>query len=88
MKGGINVTSDGPQGSAARCPSTTSARRTNISKSTYRIEDAQQALTLRKVSTPNYRYMLHRMMGIAPEEYNDMEYDLSEHSRIIDTEAL
>lgn len=61
---------------------------TNISKSTYRIEDAQQALTLRKVNTPNYRYMLHRLMGIAPEEYNDMEYDLSEHSRIIDTEAF
>ena len=61
---------------------------TNVSRSTYKIEDANQALTLRKVNTPNYRYMLHRMMGLAPEEYNDMEYDLSEHSRIIDTEAF
>ena len=62
--------------------------KTNIEKSTYSITDSFNAMALRKNKTPNYRYMMHRLAGFAPEEYTDMEYDLSEHARIIDTEAI
>lgn len=53
-----------------------------------RIEDAKSAFSLKKQKSPNYRYMMHRLAGFSDEEYNDMEYDLSEIARIIDTEAL
>ena len=53
----------------------------------FSIEDAQKAIQFKQVATPNYRYIVHRLMGFSPEEYTDMEYDLSESSRIIDTEA-
>lgn len=63
--------------------------KTNIkNKSSLRIEDASKAMSLRKQKTPNYRYIMHRLAGFSEEEYNDMEYDLSESARIIDTEAL
>lgn len=63
--------------------------KTNLSKTNnFRIEDASKAISLKKVNTPNYRYVMHRLIGISPEEYTDMEYDLTEHSRIIDTEAI
>lgn len=63
--------------------------KTNINKShSFRIEDAQQAISLKKQKTPNYRYIMHRLSGFSNEEYNDMEYDLSESARIIDTEAF
>lgn len=63
--------------------------KTNLKKeSSFRIEDAGKALSLRKVSTPNYRYMTHRLLGFSPEDYNDMEYDLAETARIIDTESF
>ncbi len=62
---------------------------TNINNSTrFSIEDAGSALSFKKYKTPNYRYIMHRLAGFSPEEYNDMEYDLSESARIIDTEAL
>lgn len=62
---------------------------TNIkNKSSLRIEDASKAISLRKQKTPNYRYIMHRLAGFSEEEYNDMEYDLSESARIIDTEAF
>lgn len=62
---------------------------TNIKNSrVMSIEDAQQAISFKSVETPNYRYMVHRLMGLSREEYSDMEYDLSESARIIDTEAL
>ena len=62
---------------------------TNINNSTrFSIEDAGSALSFKEYKTPNYRYIMHRLAGFAPEEYNDMEYDLSESARIIDTEAL
>ena len=51
------------------------------------IEDAKSAMTLRTIPTPNFRYQVNRMMGI-DGGYTDMEYDLSEHGRIIDTESL
>ena len=53
----------------------------------FSIEDAQKALSLKKVNTPNYRYVMHRITG-GSETYNDMEYDLSESSRIIDSESI
>lgn len=56
--------------------------------SSFSIEDAQKAIQFKQVSTPNYRYIVHRLMGFSPEEYTDMEYDLSESSRILDTEAF
>ena len=62
--------------------------KTNIEKSGYSIQDSVNAMSLRKIKTPNYRYMMHRLAGFSPEEYTDMEYDLSEHARIIDTEAI
>lgn len=52
----------------------------------FSIEDAQKALSL-KLNTPNYRYVMHRITG-GSETYNDMEYDLSESSRIIDSESI
>lgn len=62
---------------------------TNINnKTSFRIEDANQALSLKKVATPNYRYIMHRLRGFYPEDYTDMEYDLSESARIIDTESF
>lgn len=63
--------------------------KTNVKKtSSFRIEDANKALSLKKVSTPNYRYITHRLLGFSPEDYTDMEYDLAETARIIDTEAF
>ena len=61
---------------------------TNIKNSNFSIEDRAQALSLSKVSTPNYRYVTHRLLGMSPEEYSDMEYDLAESGRIIDTESI
>lgn len=62
---------------------------TNLRNSTsLSIEDAQKSISFKQVNTPNYRYITHRLAGFAPEEYTDMEYDLSESSRIIDTEAF
>ncbi|AND75180.1 portal protein [Acinetobacter phage vB_AbaM_ME3] len=52
------------------------------------IEDAQQAINFKQVGTQNYRYVVHRLLGLSPDQYTDMEYDLSESSRIIDTEAF
>ena len=67
----------------------TAVLNTNIKKKySFKIEDANQALSLKKVGTPNYRYVMHRLMGFSADEYTDMEYDLSEHARIIDTESL
>lgn len=63
--------------------------RTNLTNTrSLKIEDAHQAISLRKVKTPNYRYIMHRLAGFSAEEYTDMEYDLSETARIIDTESL
>lgn len=62
----------------------TNLRNTN----TFSIEDAQKAIQFKQVATPNYRYIVHRLMGFSPEEYTDMEYDLSESARIIDTESF
>ncbi len=62
---------------------------TNIDKtSSLKIEDAKLAISLKKQKTPNYRYMMHRLSGFSNEEYNEMEYDLSETARIIDTESF
>lgn len=62
---------------------------TNLrNSSTFSIEDAQKAIQFKQIATPNYRYIVHRLMGFSPEEYTDMEYDLSESSRILDTEAF
>lgn len=62
---------------------------TNLrNSSTFSIEDAQKAIQFKQVATPNYRYIVHRLMGFSPDEYTDMEYDLSESSRILDTEAF
>ena len=52
------------------------------------IQDAAQAIQFRTSSTPNYRYMMHRLAGMSYESYNDMEYDLTETARILDTEAF
>lgn len=52
------------------------------------IEDAQQAIHFKQVGTQNYRYVVHRLLGLSPDQYTDMEYDLAESSRIIDTEAF
>ena len=52
------------------------------------IQDATNAIALRKNSSPNYRYVVSRLLGASPETYTDMEYDLSEHGRIIDTDSL
>lgn len=63
--------------------------RTNISNTkSFSIEDAQKSIQFKQQSSPNFRYIVHRLMGFSPEEYTDMEYDLSESVRIIDTEAL
>lgn len=63
--------------------------KTNLkTNSSLRIEDAGKALSLKKQKTPNYRYIMHRLAGFSEEEYNDMEYDLSESARILDTEAF
>lgn len=62
---------------------------TNIkNNSSFKIEDAKKALSLKTQKTPNYRYVMHRLAGLSNEEYNDMEYDLSESARIIDTESF
>lgn len=62
---------------------------TNLRNSSmFSIEDAQKAITFKANATPNYRYIVHRLTGFSPEQYTDMEYDLSESARIIDTEAL
>ena len=52
------------------------------------IRDAAQAIQFRTSSTPNYRYMMHRLSGMSYDSYNDMEYDLTETARILDTEAF
>lgn len=62
--------------------------KTNIGSTVFSIEDASKAISFKQVATPNYRYMVHRLMGFSPDQYTDMEYDLSESSRIIDTEAI
>lgn len=62
--------------------------KTNIGAHNYSIKDSLQAMNLRKTKTPNFRYMMHRLAGFSPEEYSDMEYDLAEHARIIDTEGI
>lgn len=62
---------------------------TNLrNSSSFSIEDAQKAIQFKQIATPNYRYIVHRLMGFSPEEYTDMEYDLSETSRILDTESF
>lgn len=61
---------------------------TNIKNTSYRIEDSLKALNLKKTDTPNYRYIMHRLLGLSKDAYNDMEYDLSETARIIDTESI
>ena len=63
---------------------------TNITN-TYNTEilDATQAISLRKNSSPNFRYIVNRLFGYtSPDTYTEMEYDLSEHGRIIDTDSL
>lgn len=60
----------------------------NLNKNSFRIEDAGKALNLKKNPTPNYRYVVHRLLGLSKDAYNDMEYDLSETARIIDTESI
>lgn len=60
----------------------------NLNKNSFRIEDAGKALNLKKTATPNYRYVMHRLLGLSKDAYNDMEYDLSETARIIDTESI
>lgn len=61
----------------------------NINKTqTLRIEDSVKAISIKKQKTPNYRYIMHRLEGFSDKDYNDMEYDLSEIARIIDTEAF
>lgn len=63
--------------------------KTNIkNNSSLKIEDAKQAISLKKQKTPNFRYVMHRLAGFSSEEYSDMEYDLSESARIIDTESF
>lgn len=53
------------------------------------IEDSSKAIALKKVATPNYRYIANRFLGNTVNDYyTDMEYDLSEHGRIIDTDSL
>lgn len=52
------------------------------------IQDAAQAIQFRTSASPNYRYMMHRLSGMSYESYNDMEYDLTETARILDTEAF
>lgn len=52
------------------------------------ILDAGQVMNLRKIHTPNYRYINSRLMGMNPDHFTDMEYDLSEHGRIIDTDSI
>ena len=60
----------------------------NITKTqNLRIEDSVKAISIKKQKTPNYRYIMHRLEGFSEKDYNDMEYDLSEIARIIDTEA-
>ena len=57
--------------------------KTNLVKgSNFKIEDASKALSLKKVNTPNYRYVMHRLMGISPEEYTDIPIEVLYGSRI------
>ena len=63
--------------------------KTNIkNNSSLKIEDAKQAIALKKQKTPNFRYVMHRLAGFSTEEYSDMEYDLAEVARIIDSESF
>lgn len=51
--------------------------------------DAAQSISLRKNASPNFRYIVNRLFGhTSPDTYTEMEYDLSEHGRIIDTDSL
>lgn len=51
--------------------------------------DAAQSISLKKNASPNFRYIVNRLFGhMSSETYTEMEYDLSEHGRIIDTDSL
>jgi len=52
------------------------------------ILDASRAITLRPSASPNFRYIVSRLNGLSADSYTDMEYDFSEHGRIIDTDSL
>jgi hypothetical protein len=52
------------------------------------IEDAARAINLVRTNSPNFRYITSRLNGFNPDWYTDMEYDLSEHGRIIDTDSF
>lgn len=59
-----------------------------ISETNSIIKDSIQAISLRKNNTPNFRYIVSKLYGYTSDSYTDMEYDLSEHGRIIDTDSL
>lgn len=63
--------------------------KTNVSTGRrFSIEDSQQAIAFKKMVTPNFRYIMHQIGSSAGSDtYNDMEYDLSESARIIDSES-